>query len=69
MSNMNTLFILKLFSYFSESFGIGLTTDDIIERLLSTEFNKPDENMIPIFLTFFRKFMKPFELMKILVDR
>ncbi len=28
-----------------------------------------DENIIPIFLTFFRKFMKPYELVKILVER
>ncbi|CAO3624579.1 unnamed protein product [Mucor hiemalis] len=66
---MNTVFLNNLFSYFSESFGIGFTTDDIIDRLLSTEHNKGDENIIPIFLTFFRKFMKPFELVKILVDR
>lgn len=28
-----------------------------------------DENIIPIFLTFFRKFMKPYDLVKMLVDR
>ncbi|KAI8079218.1 ras guanine nucleotide exchange factor domain-containing protein [Thamnidium elegans] len=59
-------FFDQLFSYFSESFGIGLTTEDIIDRLLSIEYN---ENIIPIFLTFFRKFMKPYELVKILVER
>ncbi|CAO3649811.1 unnamed protein product [Mucor fragilis] len=65
------MFILnQLFgSYFSESFGIGLTSEDVVDRLLSIEYNKTDENIIPIFLTFFRKFMKPYELVKILVDR
>ncbi|KAI9265877.1 ras guanine nucleotide exchange factor domain-containing protein [Helicostylum pulchrum] len=62
-------FFDQLFSYFSESFGIGLTTEDIVDRLLSTEYSKTDENIIPIFLTFFRKFMKPYELVKILVER
>lgn len=37
---MNTVFLNNLFSYFSESFGIGFTTDDIIDRLLSTENNR-----------------------------
>lgn len=74
--------------YFSESFGIGLTAEDIIDRLLSTEYNKAgkniinyiyimhafsnyslDENIIPIFLTFFRKFMKPCDLVNMLVQR
>ncbi|KAL9542105.1 hypothetical protein MBANPS3_008783 [Mucor bainieri] len=65
------MFILnQLFgSYFSESFGIGLTSEDVVDRLLSIESNKTDENIIPIFLTFFRKFMKPYELVKMLVDR
>ncbi|KAK4521503.1 uncharacterized protein ATC70_012119 [Mucor velutinosus] len=53
----------------SESFGIGLTSEDVVDRLLSIEYNKTDENIIPIFLTFFRKFMKPYELVKMLVDR
>ncbi|KAF1799848.1 ras guanine nucleotide exchange factor domain-containing protein [Mucor lusitanicus] len=65
------MFILnQLFgSYFSDSFGIGLTSEDVVDRLLSIEYNKTDENIIPIFLTFFRKFMKPYELVKMLVDR
>lgn len=33
-------FFDQLFSYFSESFGIGLTTEDIVDRLLSTEYSK-----------------------------
>lgn len=96
---MSTLFFDQLFSFFSDSFGIGLTPEDIIDRLVSTDNNKTgnnkkkggkkkkffflvsfkaaitnllikiDENIIPIFLTFFRKFMKPFELVKTLVDR
>ena len=53
----------------SESFGIGLTSEDVVDRLLSIEYNKSDENIIPIFLTFFRKFMKPYDLVKMLVDR
>ncbi|KAI8639973.1 ras guanine nucleotide exchange factor domain-containing protein [Parasitella parasitica] len=53
----------------SDSFGTGLTSEDIVDRLLSTEHSKSDENIIPVFLTFFRKFMKPYELVKILVER
>ena len=36
------MFILnQLFgSYFSESFGIGLTSEDVVDRLLSIEYNK-----------------------------
>jgi hypothetical protein len=34
------LFLNNLLSFFSESFGIGLTTEDIVDRLLSTEYNK-----------------------------
>lgn len=37
---MSALFFDQLFSLFSESFGIGLTTEDIIDRLLSTDYNK-----------------------------
>lgn len=36
------MFILnQLFgSYFSDSFGIGLTSEDVVDRLLSIEYNK-----------------------------
>jgi hypothetical protein len=83
---MSLLLFNNIFLHVSESFGIGLTAEDIVDRLLSTEYNKTgismiqlsrtqllntsiDENVIPIFLTFFRKFMKPYDLVKMLVQR
>lgn len=41
---MSTLFFDQLFSFFSDSFGIGLTPEDIIDRLLSTDNNKTGNN-------------------------
>ncbi|CEG73749.1 hypothetical protein RMATCC62417_09072 [Rhizopus microsporus] len=51
------------------SLNTGLAVDDIIDRLVSTEYNEQDENIVPIFLTFFRRFMRPCELIDQLVER
>ncbi|KAF7726579.1 hypothetical protein EC973_008624 [Apophysomyces ossiformis] len=53
----------------NDSFGSGLSVDDIIDRLLAADTFGSDENIIPIFITFFRKFMKPNELVNILIER
>ncbi|KAI8380683.1 ras guanine nucleotide exchange factor domain-containing protein [Blakeslea trispora] len=66
---MRFLLFNNVFEYFSDSSNTGSTPDDIVDRLLSDEKGNTDENMIPIFLTFFRKFMKPYELVKKLVER
>ncbi|ORZ22113.1 ras guanine nucleotide exchange factor domain-containing protein [Absidia repens] len=52
-----------------ESFGHGLNVDDIIDRLVSPELGHADEQMVPIFIIFFRKFMTPFELVQGLIKR
>ncbi|KAI8339177.1 ras guanine nucleotide exchange factor domain-containing protein [Chlamydoabsidia padenii] len=52
-----------------DSFGTGLTVDDIIDRLVSPEMNHGDDQMLPIFVIFFRKFMTPTELIQALVKR
>ncbi|KAG1466035.1 hypothetical protein G6F55_000744 [Rhizopus delemar] len=50
----------------SDYFGTGLSIEDLLDRLLSKE---SDKNMLPIFFTFYRKFMRPTELIKQLVER
>ncbi|ORX55209.1 ras GEF [Hesseltinella vesiculosa] len=50
----------------SESITPGLTIDCLVDRLVAHD---GDEQMITIFLIFFRKFMKPHDLIKTLVDR
>ncbi|CAO3595247.1 unnamed protein product [Absidia cylindrospora] len=50
-------------------FGPGLNVDDIIDRLVSPELGRADEQMVPIFIIFFRKFMTPFELVQGLIKR
>lgn len=46
------MFILnQLFkSYFSESFGIGLTSEDVVDRLLSIEYNKTGKSFYYILI-------------------
>ncbi|ORY93391.1 ras guanine nucleotide exchange factor domain-containing protein [Syncephalastrum racemosum] len=48
-----------------ESGSGGLTVNDIIDRLLEAS----DDHIVTIFITFFRKFMKPSELVSALIDR
>ncbi|KAI8374367.1 ras guanine nucleotide exchange factor domain-containing protein [Radiomyces spectabilis] len=54
----------------SYSTGTGLTVDDIIDKVLSAGLWKSgDENIVSIFITFFRKFMRPSELVHALIER
>ncbi|KAI9321273.1 ras guanine nucleotide exchange factor domain-containing protein [Dichotomocladium elegans] len=55
--------------YYSESMGTGLTVDDIIDKLLAADPPRSDEHIATIFITFFRRFMKPAELARALIDR
>ncbi|KAI8097128.1 ras guanine nucleotide exchange factor domain-containing protein [Halteromyces radiatus] len=53
----------------SDSFSSGLTVDAIIDRLITPDVGRNDEQIIPIFMIFFRKFMKPSELVYALIER
>ncbi|CAO3652165.1 unnamed protein product [Cunninghamella blakesleeana] len=52
-----------------ESSSTGLTVDSIIDRLIGYDNINEDDQIIPVFIIFFRKFMKPSELVKILIER
>ncbi|KAI7855089.1 ras guanine nucleotide exchange factor domain-containing protein [Circinella umbellata] len=52
-----------------ESMGTGLTIDDLIDKLLVEDPSRSDEHAATIFITFFRRFMKPGDLTRILIDR
>ncbi|KAI8150045.1 ras guanine nucleotide exchange factor domain-containing protein [Fennellomyces sp. T-0311] len=52
-----------------ESMGTGLTTDDLIDKLLADDPPRSDEHIATIFITFFRRFMKPGDLARALIDR
>ncbi|KAL0094516.1 ras guanine nucleotide exchange factor domain-containing protein, partial [Phycomyces blakesleeanus] len=54
---------------YSDSCSTGLTAEDIVDRLIASEPCRGDENIVPVFITFFRKFMKPGELVKMLIER
>ncbi|KAI9013803.1 ras guanine nucleotide exchange factor domain-containing protein [Phycomyces nitens] len=56
-------------SSYSDSCSTGLTAEDIVDRLIASEPCRGDENIVPVFITFFRKFMKPGELVKMLIER
>ncbi|KAI7870743.1 hypothetical protein BDF14DRAFT_1768968 [Spinellus fusiger] len=56
-------------SSYSDSYSNGMTVDAIVDRLLLSEPYRVDEHIIPIFITFFRKFMKPGDLVRMLVER
>ncbi|SAM08808.1 hypothetical protein [Absidia glauca] len=50
--------------------SVGLTVDSIIDRLLKPEVGHSEEDqIIPIFIIFFRKFMNPYELTSTLIKR
>ncbi|CAO3651379.1 unnamed protein product [Cunninghamella echinulata] len=52
-----------------ESSSTGLTVDSIIDRLIGYDNMNEDDHIIPVFIIFFRKFMKPSELVNILIER
>ncbi|KAG2184492.1 hypothetical protein INT43_000401 [Umbelopsis isabellina] len=52
-----------------ESFSPGMTIEDIIDRLTQSTGPATDEKFSLIFMTFFRRFMRPRELVELLTER